>query len=95
MNTKILIIGLMILAVFIGLGIAIYANQVTNEAEEFGFNSAGELMASNALNAIANMSFTLGSVLTIFILFVLPIIGIGIGIWWVFQVLEWYFHQWL
>ena len=81
MNAKILIIGLMILAVIIGLGIAIYVNQVTNEAEEFGFNSAGELMASNALISIANMSITLGPVPTIFIIFVLPIIGIGVGIW--------------
>ncbi len=83
MNAKILIIGLVILAVIIGLGIGMYANQVTNEAEEFGFNSASELMASNALIAIANMSSTLGPFLTIFILFVLPIIGIGIGIWWI------------
>ena len=66
---------------FIGLGIGMYANQVTYEAEEFGLNSGDELMARNSLNAISNMSSTLGPFLTIFILFVLPIIGIGVGIW--------------
>jgi hypothetical protein len=83
MNTKILITGLMVLAVAIGLGIGISINQATREAEDFGFNSAGELIASRFLLAVANLSLAVGSTLAIFIIFGLPTIGLGLTVWWI------------
>ncbi len=51
MNTKILIIGLMILAVVIGVGIGSYVNQKLITAEKIGVMSPGDLILVDIANA--------------------------------------------
>jgi len=46
----------MALLVVIGIGISSYVNQKSIEAEQFGFDSAGELIGNDALVGIANFS---------------------------------------
>ena len=57
MNTKILIISLMVIAIIIGVGIGTYVNQKSIEAERFGFDSAEELIWSDILLDVSDLSW--------------------------------------
>jgi hypothetical protein len=78
MNTKILIICIMALAVVIGVALGLAVSQATKDAKDFGFNSAGELMMNRFTLWLANV----GAPLAIFIILGLPAIGVGLTVWW-------------